>query len=238
MGLFGDSIALESRTRPMRDEGAEKMASQIGSIIGSLDNDLISQPLRLDERLPDTSPRQLIIATEDSRHLINRFSVENLRRRAAEAHLRRYARNHLGLECEPAFGEELEEFYHGELLSGAEAAVDYSTTHIAIVRRSLLFIKRTEAGQLVAAPGTFAVQAPSTKRMFSLTKMPDIVMGSTYSKDRTGSINHVGKIIEARLVEPHRIVWQDEQRPKRRRHKRRIPQFGIAAPGKLAANQA
>jgi hypothetical protein len=44
--------------------------------------------------------------------------------------------------------------------------------------------------------------------------VPDVDVGQVYSKDRKGGAGHLGKIIEAHVVEPHSVTWRTGDRPR------------------------
>jgi len=220
------------------------MAGKISSIVEATGEKLAVEPIPFGEKIPDTHLRQVVMAVEDSREIISKFSPSYLAYQATRAAVKRRAQKFADIHYpgmpveEVGFEDSLRGLYSKDALQyTAETVVDYSLTHAAIIRRSLLFMKRNEGNELLAAPGAIDLH-PDLWKLLHLIKMPDIAVGATYSKSRRGGIDHVGKIIEAHVVEPRHVAWKDQQRPKSKRHKRRVPRLAGAVPGKLAANQA
>lgn len=239
-GLLADSVALEHHTQLTRDG---EIACQISSIADAPGEKLLNHPVTWGERVPDMRLQQMVVAVEDSRDLVSKFSPTYLFYRAVMAAARKRAQKiaeelYPGLEVkEQSFEDGLQAFYEADSHQhSVETAVDYSRTHVAIIRRSLIYMKRSKEGRLLAMPSAIDVH-PDLWKITPLTEMPDVGIGSTYSKDRRGGASHVGKIIEARVVEPRHVNWKDQQRPRGVRHKKRASRVS-AAPGRLAASRA
>ncbi|HVV25816.1 MAG TPA: hypothetical protein VHC21_02190 [Candidatus Saccharimonadales bacterium] len=232
-----NSIAELQALRKQRDLSHDtEVAYQIGSVLHSAFDEGTIDPVPYGGRIPELHGRQIVRVVEDSRQVYDRWSFEHLARRFNRA---LYARDMKKIDPEyvrPTFEEDLASMYEAEppSIPWAEALLKYERTQVALVRRSVLYMKRIKNGLLCGMYASTA-RLPELWDHTTMGLIPDSSVGTIYSKDPGGRIGYLGKIISADVIEAHGIVWRGPAgKPSVKEEKRRdkksseVPQSGLA----------
>ncbi len=237
-GFVPDVTVLTERSELIRDqEAARRLTSLVSAVGPGVDTDT----LPWGERIPDMHGRQFAIVVEDGRRIVDRFSLENMARLGVNAVNRRRIDRIAPGYAPPTLEDQLKNFYDDNspsLAFSIEADVARSRPQTALISRRILFMMRNDAGKLVATDGLLALitDLPEIWKRVSLREIPDLPIGTPYSKGRAGRIDHLGKITTARVLELQKVAWKQNKKgddsSKRRERKQALN--GVPAFAKLA----
>jgi hypothetical protein len=226
VGIVEGFMQVHRERELMRNSEA---AHHIGSLVSSVGGCNVVKELAWGEPIPELHKRQFVVAVEDSREIEHKADPAYLAMRAIGA---MYARKLKKLLAETentefintTFEEQLEAFYNpGDLPPiSAQAQVDYGSMHAASIARSLYFMRKDErSGYFLAMPAPVAF-VPQAWRKPNLRVIPDRPIGSVYSKkfiDSPMRMNHLGRIISAKIMETQNVQWKNKNdgQPKRKK---------------------
>lgn len=237
-GFVADVNVLTEHSKLIRDP---ETARRITSLIAAVGPETGTDTIAWGEHIPDMHSRQFVVAVEDSRRIIDRFTLENMARLGHDAVNRRRADRIVPGYTPPTLEEQLKNFYGDEspsLAFSVESEVARSRTQTALISRRLLLMTRSETGKLVATDGLLALvtDVPEIWRRVGTREIPDLAVGTPYSKGRVGRTNHLGKITTARVLELQKVVWKQNKKGgnSSKRREREQAFDGVPAPARRA----
>lgn len=199
-----------------------EMAYQIGSVVHSIGEHATIEPIPYGEKMPATNGRQVLRVIQDSREVISKTSWQYLLHLAFQrkiSKIRKEAKKEDPDYRPPTFEENLKEIHDYTIdPNEAETIVPYGMTSIAILKRSVLYLKRhTKTGTFVGLPSDCINYPELWAKPYILRLLPESRLGAVYPTRSVG-INDLGKIISADLIEADSVTWKKPPDDKDNKH--------------------